>query len=140
MQARQALGAWAMPPCAVSRRLAGSAAPTLRMTEAISSKGTSGRTPESASWADENAAAVPMALRAWQGTSTRPPTGSHARPRRFARVSDAASSACSGVPPKSCTSAAAAMAAALPTSAWQPPSAPETLAFNVRMRPMAAAA
>ena len=35
--------------------------------------------------------------------------------------------------------AAAAMAAALPTSAWQPPSAPATQALVVRLRPMAAA-
>ena len=34
---------------------------------------------------------------------------------------------------------AAAMAAALPTSAWHPPSAPATQALVVRLRPMAAA-
>ena len=35
--------------------------------------------------------------------------------------------------------AAAAMAAALPTSAWHPPSAPATQALVVRLRPMVAA-
>ena len=39
-QAESAEGAWAMPPRAVSRRLAGRAWPTLSMTFAISSKGT----------------------------------------------------------------------------------------------------
>ena len=39
-------------------------------------------------------------------------------------------SACSGVPPSIWTSAAAAMAAALPTSAWHPPSAPATQALD----------
>ena len=46
---------------------------------------------------------------------------------------DAASSAWVGVPPAMATAAAAAMAAALPTSAWQPPSAPETLALRATM-------
>ena len=88
-QASSAAGAWAVPPFAVSLRLAGSARPTLSMICAISSKGTRLAIPESASCAEENAAATPMALRFWQGTSTRPPTGSQTRPSRLDRAMEA---------------------------------------------------
>ena len=103
------------------------------------SNGTRLATPESASCADEKAAATPMAFLAWQGTSTSPPTGSHTSPSRFDMASDAAVRACSGEPPMSWAHAAAAMAAALPTSAWQPPSAPATHAPVWMFSPMAAA-
>ena len=46
---------------------------------------------------------------------------------------------CAGVPPKSSHAALAAMALAAPTSAWQPPSAPATVAFLVIKYPIAAA-
>ena len=73
-----------------------------------SSNGTSQRTPESASCAAEKAAATPIAfLSPGRGTSTRPPTGSHTSPSRLEIARDAAQSACSGVPPRSSTSAAA---------------------------------
>ena len=128
-----------MPPFAVSRSVAGNAWPTESMTCAIWSNGTRLLMPARASCAELKAAATPMALRFWQGTSTRPPTGSQTRPSRLLSAMELASSACSGVPPSICTSAAAAMAAALPTSAWHPPSAPATQALVVRLRPMAAA-
>ena len=44
-----------------------------------------------------------------------------------------------GVPPNSSHAAEAAMALAAPTSAWQPPSAPETVALRVMRYPMPAA-
>ena len=59
----------------------------------------------------------PATLRYTQGTSTRPPTGSHTRPIRFISAMDTAAAACWGWPPASSTAAAAAMAAAAPTSA-----------------------
>ena len=44
-----------------------------------------------------------------------------------------------GVPPISSTAALAAMAEATPTSAWQPPTAPDTVAFRMARYPMALA-
>ena len=73
--------------------------------------------PDKASCAEEKAAAMPIALRFWQGTSTSPPIGSHTRPSRFPKVMEAAWKHCSGDPPNIYTSAALAIAAALPTSA-----------------------
>ena len=98
-----------MPPFAVSRSVAGNAWPTESMTCAIWSNGTRLLMPARASCAELKAAATPMALRFWQGTSTRPPTGSQTRPSRLLSAMELASSACSGVPPSICTSAAAAM-------------------------------
>ena len=66
-----------------------------------------------------------MTFRFTQGTSTRPATGSHTRPSRFFRAMARAWPIWSGVPPRKSTRAPAAMAAAVPTSAWQPPEAPE---------------
>ena len=68
---------------------------------------------------------APMTFRFTQGTSTSPATGSQARPSRFFRAMATAWPICSGVPPRRSTRAPAAMAAAVPTSAWQPPEAPE---------------
>ena len=113
--------------------------PTRSMASAASSKGTGALMPASESCVAVNAQATPMAFRFWQGTSTRPPMGSHARPSRLPRAMEEALSACSGVPPSICASAAAAMAAAEPTSAWQPPSAPATLALRESSMPTAAA-
>ncbi len=98
-----------MPPFAVSRSVAGNAWPTESMTCAIWSNGTKLLMPARASCAELKAAATPMALRFWQGTSTRPPTGSQTRPSRLLSAMELASSACSGVPPSICTSAAAAI-------------------------------
>ena len=57
-QAAQAAGVAARPPRAVSRRLAGSAWPTSLMSCTTWSNGTRHVTPESASCADEKAAAI----------------------------------------------------------------------------------
>ena len=68
---------------------------------------------------------APMTFRLTQGTSTSPATGSHTRPIRFFSAIATAWPICSGPPPRRSTRAPAAMAAAVPTSAWQPPEAPE---------------
>ncbi len=52
---------------------------------------------------------------------------------------EAAERQASGVPPSSSQMAEAAMAVAVPTSAWQPPSAPETEALRATIAPMAQA-
>ena len=139
MQASQAEGVPASPPTAVSRREAGSDAPTDLRAETTSSNGSGFSTPERASCAALTALATPMALRFWQGYSTSPRTGSQTRPSRLPIAVEAASRASSGVPPRSSTRAAAAIAEADPTSAWQPPSAPETEALRARRAPTALA-
>ena len=68
---------------------------------------------------------APMTFRLTQGTSTSPATGSHTRPIRFFSAIATAWPICSGPPPRRSTRAPAAMAAAVPTSAWRPPEAPE---------------
>ena len=60
-----------------------------------------------------------------------PPTGSHTSPSIFIITVEAASRHCSGLPPMSSTAAEAAMAEAMPTSAWQPPTAPATVALRM---------
>ena len=101
------------------------------MAESISSKGMSCRMPLRAISAATRALATPAALRFWQGYSTSPPTGSHTRPSMFMRTVEAALRHSSGLPPMSSTAAEAAMAAATPTSAWQPPTAPATVALRM---------
>ena len=96
--------------------------------------------PASAISAAHRAHITPPPLRLMQGTSTSPATGSHTSPSWFLMAIAAALAAISGVPPFSSTKAAAAMAAALPHSAWQPPSAPAMLACWARTRPMPPAA
>ena len=73
--------------------------------------------PASAIWAADRASMAPMTLRLTQGTSTRPPTGSHTSPSRFFTAMAQALAIISPVPPIRNTRAAAAMAAAEPTSA-----------------------
>ena len=85
--------------------------------------------PLRASSAAVSATAAPAAFLPWQGHSTRPPRGSHTRPSRFMRTDEAALRHCFAVPPMSSTAAEAAIAEATPTSAWQPPTAPATVAF-----------
>ena len=65
--------------------------------------------------------------------------GSHTRPSMFASAMPAASRHMAGVPPMSSTAMLAAMALAEPTSAWQPPSAPATVALRAMICPTAAA-
>ena len=85
--------------------------------------------PWSASRAAETAVDDAIALRSMQGTCTSPPTGSQVRPRWCSIAISAAFSTWCGVPPRTAQSAPAAIAHAEPTSAWQPPSAPEIDAF-----------
>ena len=63
-----------------------------------------------------------------QGISTSPATGSHTSPSWLLMAMAQASAHCPGEPPISSARAAAAMAEALPHSAWQPPSAPAMVA------------
>ena len=115
------------------------ASPTFFMARMVSSAGMALPMPASASSAATKAPATPEALRLMQGISTRPATGSHTRPRMFFRAMATASLAWAGVPPASSTMAAAAMAAALPHSAWQPPWAPATQALVAITMPTALA-
>ena len=71
--------------------------------------------------------------------ATMPRAGSQTNPSRLPRAIDAASRHWRTVPPMSSTSALAAMAAAAPTSAWHPPSAPATVALSEMSAPIAAA-
>ncbi len=79
------------------------------------------------------------ALRSMHGIWTNPPTGSQVSPRWCSIAISAAFSICSGVPPRTAVSPAAAIAQALPTSAWQPASAPEIDAFALKIEPTAVA-
>lgn len=81
--------------------------------------------PASAICADENAIIAPETFRLMHGISTKPATGSQTRPNMDFKVMAAASAHIPGVPPHSSVTAAAAIAAADPHSAWHPPSAPE---------------
>ncbi len=76
------------------------------------------------------------ALRCAQGICTRPAMGSQIKPMILTKANAAACIACSPLPPLISTAAADAMAAATPHSAWQPPSAPETVALRVITAPM----
>ena len=115
------------------------ASPTFFMAQITSSAGMALPMPARLSSAATKAPATPAALRLMQGISTRPATGSHTRPRIFFSAMATASATCRGVPPQSSVMAAAAMAAALPHSAWQPPWAPATLALFVITMPTALA-
>ena len=81
--------------------------------------------PRQAMLAQDTAFTAPTTFRLTQGTSTRPATGSHTRPSRFAPGPwPQRRRRQPGCPLSNSTGAAAAMALAAPTSAWQPPSAP----------------
>ena len=67
---------------------------------------------------------APMTFRFTQGTSTSPATGSQTSPIRFFSAMATAWPICWPSPPRRATSAPAAMADAVPISAWQPPDAP----------------
>ena len=95
--------------------------------------------PASAISALISAFIAPSALRFMHGHSTRPATGSHTRPITFFSAIAAALRHLSALPPSSSHSAAAAIAAAEPVSAWQPCSAPLMLAFAAIMLPIAPA-
>ena len=80
-----------------------------------------------------------MALRSMHGICTNPPTGSQVRPKLCSMPISAAFSTCSGVPPTTAASPAAAIEQAEPTSPWQPTSAPEIEALRLNRYPMAPA-
>src|SRR5690625_708600 len=80
--------------------------------------------PASAMSAEIKALPAPIAFLLTQGTSTKPAIGSQTRPSKLDIAIDIACALCSALPPAASTAAAAPMADALPTSAWQPPVAP----------------
>ena len=65
--------------------------------------------------------------------------GSHTSPMSPESAVAAAARHWAGVPPIISTAALAAMALAVPTSAWQPPSAPDTVDARATSMPTAAA-
>src|SRR5690606_25551953 len=123
---RRAEGVAASPPNAVSRYATGIRRPTSPMTSITSSAVTGKSQPAS----DISAAAIACiaadAFRYMHGISTSPPIGSQIRPSMPWSESATAVETCSFVPPAIQHTAAAPMAAAVPVSAWQPPSAPDS--------------
>ena len=95
--------------------------------------------PAKAMSAATRAKLAPMALRLTHGTSTSPATGSQMSPNIFLSTKQMAWLAWKGVPPAAIVIAAAAIAEAEPTSAWQPPSAPEIEALFAMTKPNAPA-
>ena len=104
----------------------------------VSSAGITFVMPASAISAAINAFPAPIAFRFTQGTSTRPATGSQTSPNKFPSAVAKASELSCGVPPAASTAAAAAIALALPTSAWHPPVAPAIIALLATTIPKAA--
>ena len=111
------VGVAARPPRAVSRSSTGRRRPTSPMASITSSTGMRLSMPARAMSAAATAFMAPMTLRLTQGTSTRPATGSQARPSRFFSAIATAWQICSSLPPFRWTRAPAAMAEALPISA-----------------------
>ena len=105
----------------------------------VSSTGIALLIPASASSAAVKASVTPEAFRLMQGISTRPATGSHTSPKMHLIAIATACAAISGVPPKSSTMQAAAIAEAVPHSAWQPPDAPAIDALFATTIPIAPA-
>ena len=124
-----AVGVTARPASLVSRSDFGRRWPTSFIAAMTSSTGMTDRMPAIVISAAVMATTVAKPLRLTHGTSTRPATGSQTSPMRFLMASAAPLPIIAGVPPASSTSAAAAMPAAVPHSAWQPPAAPAIEAF-----------
>ena len=94
-------------------------------------------------FAQERALLAAITFLPRQGTSTRLATGSQMRPSMLWNAMEAAATDCARVPPASVTSAAAAMQAAEPPSAWQPPTSAanvQRVAMNVPIIPLASIA
>ena len=91
--------------------------------------------PASAVSAEIRALPAPIAFLLTQGTSTKPAIGSQTSPSRLDIAMDIACALCSALPPAASTAAAAPIADALPTSAWQTPVAPAISAFLAITRP-----
>src|SRR5699024_5393707 len=121
----------------VSRSADGIVKPILYIASTTSSAGIRDSIPAKAMSAAVKAFEAPAALRLTHGTSTNPATGSQTKPSIFFIAILKPCALISGVPPASSTSAAAAIAEALPTSAWQPPAAPEILALFATTKPKA---
>src|SRR5699024_7161650 len=120
-----------------SRKAEGIVCPILYIASITSSVGILEVTPAKAISAETIAFDAPAAFLFTQGTSTKPATGSHTKPSIFFKQIAKASDDCCGVPPASSTVAPAAIAAAEPTSAWQPPAAPEIDALFATTKPNA---
>src|SRR5690606_15040050 len=131
------VGVAASPPKAVSFSDTGISRPIRYIASITSSVGITLRTPARAMSAATMAMAAPIALRLTQGASTNVATGSHTRPSMFFKAMATASADMEGVPPAISTTAAAAIPVAEPTSAWQPPAAPEINALLAITYPMA---
>ena len=115
-------------------------APVWRIVSIAASSGTRCTpSPRIARLAADTALIAPRPLRSMQGTCTRPRTGSQVMPRWCSSAISAAFSIWAGVPPSTAQRPAAAIAAAEPTSAWQPASAPEIEALYFTSPPIAAA-
>ena len=95
--------------------------PTLSIAIIHSSVGILLVQPANAISAAIKALPAPIAFRLTHGISTKPAMGSHTSPKRLEIAIDIACALCSGVPLAASTAAAAPIAEALPTSAWQPP-------------------
>ena len=128
----------ARPPSAVSLSAAAIRLPMDFMASITSSAGITLFIPEMAMSAAIMAIAAQTAFLFTQGTSTRPAIGSHTKPSVFFNARALAWDIVSGVPPSNSANAPAAIAEALPHSAWHPPSAPDKLALFDITRPMAA--
>src|SRR5699024_601758 len=134
---RWPVGVPARPPRPVSRSAEGIVRPILYIASTTSSAGILDSMPASAMSAAVRALLAPAALRFTHGTSTRPATGSQTRPSIFLSAMAKPCALIAGVPPAISTRAAAAIALALPTSAWQPPAAPEMFALFATTKPNA---
>ena len=130
---------FAKPPSAVSFKETGIIRPISSNASMTSSGGITLFTPAKAISAAVMAMTEKIPLRFTQGTSTKPATGSQASPRIFFIARANACNTSSFVPPANSVTAAAAIAAAEPHSAWQPPTAPATEAFLATTAPTAAA-
>ena len=90
----------------------------------------------SAYCAHSSARVAAIAFRSMHGTCTSPFTGSQVSPSMCSNAIPAEYSICSVVPPSRKHAAPAAIAQAVPTSAWQPASAPEIDALTLARLPI----
>ena len=119
----------ATPPIPVSLNDGGRVLPTFLIAWHTSSNGTILVIPANAMSALIIAFVTPIAFLNVHGYSTSPAIGSHTSPNTCRIANDAPWNTCSMEPPLKNIIAPAAIAAAEPVSAWQPPSAPENVAY-----------
>ena len=115
------VGVIARPPRAVQRSSRGICSETVRAEATTSSNGITSAKPAKAMLAQARALVAAITFLPRHGTSTRLATGSQIRPSMLCSAMEAAASDCSRVPSARVTRPAAAIAAADPPSAWQPP-------------------